>query len=115
VTAEGGYDMEISIRANSEVATLINVFTVEPENQQNLIQLLKEGTETLMSKLPGYISASLHKSKDGRRVINYAQWRSAEDIEAMRTNPEVGTYFQRVKALAQFEATVCEVSNVHHV
>lgn len=44
----------------------------------------------LMSKQPGYISASFHKSKDGRRVINYAQWRSPKDIEAFRSKPEIG-------------------------
>jgi quinol monooxygenase YgiN len=106
--------MEITIRANDDVVTLINVFVVEPENQEKLIQILKEGTETMFSKLPGYISASFHKSKDGRRVVNYGQWRSAKDIEAFRTQPEIGAYFQRVKALAQFEAIVCEPSYVHH-
>jgi hypothetical protein len=54
-------------------------------------------------------------SKDGRRVINYSQWRSVKDIEAMRQNPDVGPYMQRVAALAKFEAIPCEVSYVHHV
>lgn len=75
----------IGIRPNSEIATLINVFVVEPNNQEKLIQALKEGAETLMSKQPCYISASFHKSQDGRRVINYAQWRSPKDIEAFRS------------------------------
>jgi hypothetical protein len=80
-----------------------------------LIQVLREGTETLMSKQPGYIAASFHKSRDGRRVVNYAQWRSPKDIEAFRTRPEIGEYFRRVRDLAQFEPIVCEVSYVHHV
>jgi heme-degrading monooxygenase HmoA len=78
-------------------------------------QLLKEGTETLMATMPGYVSASAHQSTDGRRVINYAQWRSLKDIEAMRQHPAVGPYMQRVAALAQFEAIACDVSYVHHV
>jgi hypothetical protein len=107
--------MEVTIRANSGVMTLINVFTVDPENQQKLVELLKEGTVSLMSKMTGYISASFHISKDGRRVINYSQWRSVKDIEAMRQNPDVGPYMQSVAALAKFEAITCEVSYVHHV
>jgi quinol monooxygenase YgiN len=107
--------MEMTIRTNSEVITLINVFTIEPEHQQQLIQLLKEGTETLMATMPGYVAASAHKSKDGRRVINYSQWRSPQDIEAMRQQPAVGPYMQRVAALATFEAIACDVSYVHHV
>jgi quinol monooxygenase YgiN len=93
--------------------TLINVFTVDPENQQGLVAVLKEGTEGLMSKLAGYISSSIHIGKDGRRVINYSQWKSAKDIDTMRQNPDVGPYMKRVAALGTFEAIACEVSYVH--
>jgi quinol monooxygenase YgiN len=105
--------MEMTIRANSGVMTLINVFAVDPENQQRLVAVLKEGTEALMSKRAGYISASIHASKDGRRVVNYSQWRSVKDIEAMRQHPDVGPYMKRVAGLGTFEAIACEVSFVH--
>jgi quinol monooxygenase YgiN len=110
----GRQPMEMTIRANSGVMTLINVFTVDPKNQQRLVAALKEGTEALMSKLAGYISASIHVSKDGRRVINYSQWRSVKDIAAMRQHPDVGPYIKRVASLGTFEAIACEVSYVHH-
>src|SRR5262245_37263750 len=71
--------MEATIRIGSDITTLVNVFTVEPENQQKLVQLLKEGTESFFSKQPGFISSSVHTSKEGRRAINYSQWRSAKD------------------------------------
>jgi len=105
----------IEIEPNRQVATLVNVFVVEPGNQERLIEILREGTETLMSEQPGYIAASFHRSKDGRRVVTYAQWRSPKDIEALRTRPEIGEYFKRVRGLAQSEPIVCEVSYVHHV
>jgi quinol monooxygenase YgiN len=104
---------EITISPNRDVATLINVFVVEPDNQNKLIQVLKEGTEALFSKHPGYISASFHKSMDGRRVVNYGQWRSPKDIDAFRSKPEIGEYFKRVRELAQFESMVCDVSYVN--
>jgi antibiotic biosynthesis monooxygenase (ABM) superfamily enzyme len=66
--------MEISIRPNGDVTTLINVFVVDPDHQDQLLQVLKEGTEALFRKQPGYIATSFHKSQDGRRVINYGQW-----------------------------------------
>ena len=47
--------MEVTIRADSGVLTLVNVFAVEPENQPRLVAVLREGTEGLMSKLAGYI------------------------------------------------------------
>ena len=104
---------EITISPNRDVATLINVFVVEPDNQDKLIEVLKEGTEALFSKQPGYISASFHKSMDGRRVVNYGQWRSPKDIDAFRSKPEIGEYFKRVRELAQFESMVCDVSYVN--
>jgi quinol monooxygenase YgiN len=108
------FGMDITIRQTAGVVTLVNVFTVEPENQERLVQLLVEGTEAVFSKLPGYISASFHKSKDGRRVVNYGQWRSPEDIAAFRSDPAIAAYFGKVKALATFDAIVCEPTYVHH-
>jgi Antibiotic biosynthesis monooxygenase len=105
--------MEMTIRANDGVVTLINVLSVDPENQQRLVGVLKDGTEALMSKRDGYIAASIHISKDGRRVINYSQWRTVKDIEAMRQHPDTAPYMKRVAGLGTFEAIACDVSYVH--
>ena len=53
------------ISTKSPVITLINVFTVEPANQQRLIELLTEATEVSVRRAPGFVSASLHRSTDG--------------------------------------------------
>jgi hypothetical protein len=57
------------------------VFTCDPENQQKLVDAWVRATEETLGKLPGIISSALHRRKDGARVLNYAQWRSAEDWE----------------------------------
>jgi quinol monooxygenase YgiN len=87
--------------------TLINIFTVAPENLDRLVALLKEGTAAWISKVPGFVSSSLHVSNDERRVVIYGQWHSADAIAAMRTHPAMPAYFERVKALAQMEAITC--------
>ena len=51
-----------TISAQHDVVTLINVFTVVPEDQQRLLDLLVEATESVMNGLPGFVSANLHKS-----------------------------------------------------
>src|ERR1700731_4882065 len=76
--------VEITIHANGQMVTLINVCTVDSQDQQALIDIFKEGTEEWTIKLPGYISTSLHKSTDGRRVVIYSQWQNAQSIGAMR-------------------------------
>jgi hypothetical protein len=82
-----------TISKNTDIVTLINVFTVEPENQQRLVELIVEATEELASKLPAFISSNIHKSLDGTQVVNYAQWKS----EAVKSLDELG---EIVKSLA---------------
>ncbi len=61
--------------------TLINVFETTPEQQQALIEQWIRFTEEV-KKEPGYIGTALHRSKDGTRVVNYAQWRSEADFDS---------------------------------
>ena len=107
--------MESTIRVETNTTTLVNVFTVVPENQQNLVHVLKGGTDEFFSKAPGFISSSVLASKDGRRVINYSQWKSAKDVAAFRQDPYFGLYIQRLKALSNAESIECEVVYVNHV
>lgn len=72
-----------TIQANNHVFTLVNVFTVKPENQQKVIDVLVEAGRQTMQRLSGFISSNLHRSFDGKYVVNYVQWRSKEDFEAM--------------------------------
>lgn len=99
----------ITIAKGTGFVTLINVFTVEPENQQQLIELLTQATEESVRSKPGFISASLHKSLDGTKVTMYAQWRSAEDYQAMREDPAPLPYLERALAIAKFEPGMYEV------
>jgi quinol monooxygenase YgiN len=102
-----------TISADTKPVTLINVFTVEPEKQQQLVDLLVHATETSMSKVPGFISASIHRSFDGTKVTNYAQWRSVEDFQAMQKNPAAQPHMKEAAALAKFEPGLYEVVATH--
>jgi hypothetical protein len=59
-----------TIDPDGRVITLVNVFTVEPNKQQRLVDLLINATEKVMSQQEGFISANIHKSLDGTRVVN---------------------------------------------
>jgi len=80
--------------------TFINTFTVEPENAERLLQALKNATQEIFRHQPGFISANLHISRDRRRVLNYAQWRSKEDYVAMSKKPEIQAHMKHAAALA---------------
>jgi len=80
--------------------TVINVFTVDPDRHMELFNLLKEATEHVMCKLPGYISANLHISDDKKTVTNYAQWSSALDFRNMLKNKEAQKHMKKAAELA---------------
>jgi quinol monooxygenase YgiN len=80
--------------------SFINTFTVEPDDAERLLQALRDATEEIFRRQPGFISANLHISRDRRRVLNYAQWRSKEDYVAMSKQPKVQAHMKLVAALA---------------
>jgi len=101
----------VTISKDNNVVTLINVFTVEPENQQQLVDLLVEATEKTMKNVSGFVSANIHKSLDGVRVVNYAQWRSREDFEAMVKNPEAQAHMKPIMEIAKADFHLYEVAD----
>jgi quinol monooxygenase YgiN len=99
----------IHISSESNVVTLINVFTVDRANQQRLVELLARVTELSVRSAPGFVSASLHRSTDGTKVTMYSQWRSVEDYQAMRQDPTPLPFFQEILTIATFEPGTYEV------
>lgn len=60
------------IQADSGIITQINLFTVPEGEQDALISYLATAARTAR-EVEGWVSASLHRSLDGLRVVNYAQ------------------------------------------
>jgi quinol monooxygenase YgiN len=89
--------------------TLINVFTVDPANQQRLIEILTTATETSVSRANGFISATLHRSTDGTKVTMVAQWQSMADYQAMRNDPAPRHFFEEALSIAKFDPGLYEV------
>ena len=66
-------------------------------------------TRESVRKVPGFISASLHRSLDGTKVTMYAQWQSLEDYQRMRANPVASPYLDQALEMATFEPGMYEV------
>jgi hypothetical protein len=105
--------VEATIRPGGDITTLVNVFAVNPQNQQALVDILKEGTDAFFSRQAGFISSSILSGKSGRQVINYSQWRSVRDLEAFRQEPYFAVYLRRITALASGETIECVVAYVN--
>jgi hypothetical protein len=98
-----------TISKQNRILTLINVFTVEPVNQQKLVDLLTLATASTVQNIAGFISSSLHRSLDGTKVTMYAQWRSVEDYQNMRNNSTASPYLQQALEFAKFDPGMYEV------
>ncbi|WP_295811059.1 antibiotic biosynthesis monooxygenase family protein [uncultured Nitratireductor sp.] len=94
--------------------TLINVYEVEPEKQAELVALLSDATDTQMRHCKGFVSVNIHSSLDGSKVINYAQWATQEDFEAMLKNNDAQAQMKRFAAVAKsVSPALYKVNAVH--
>ena len=101
------------IRSHCDYITQITTAEVEDgQHQDELLRLMTERAR-FMATQPGFISISLHRSLDGKRVVNYVQWASREELEAAHRSPEFRDKWPEVgKAAEDIEPALFEVVHV---
>lgn len=102
-----------AIVANSKLTTVVTVFTVEPEHQQQLVDILMDASH-VVRKQPGFVSLNIHKSLDETHVLSYSQWQSRQAFEDALQNATAIPYVQAILKLATFEPHFYEVVAVVH-
>ncbi|MGL3105860.1 antibiotic biosynthesis monooxygenase family protein [Bradyrhizobium sp. BR 1432] len=75
------------IQIGQQPVTQITIIEAEPEKQAEALSLMRERAR-FMQRQPGFISVSLHRSLDGRRIVNYIQWESRDLLQAAHQSPE---------------------------
>jgi quinol monooxygenase YgiN len=103
-----------TIVAHSQVTTSITVFTVEPEHQQQLVDLLVRAGEEVIRKQPGFISINIHQSLDKTQVVSYSQWQSRQAFNDILQHTTVIPYVQKILKIATLEPHFYEVVAVIH-
>lgn len=98
----------ISISDKDNTLTVVNIFFVNQEQQEGLINFLKENQD-IPIKQPGFISASVHKSLDGKRLINYIQWENQEALELASKDPEFTNMTKEAAKIAELDFNTYEV------
>ena len=83
------------IESPSPLGQFINIFETTPKRQS---ALLKENRKiaTPVHRMDGYVSASFHRSCDGKRVANYGQFKTYQDIGLMYHNAPVMLSFMKL-------------------
>ena len=114
-SANSGKSLKASpprISAGTHSVTQITVVEAEPENQAEALSLMTERAQ-FMSRQPGFISISVHRSLDGRRILNYIQWESRELLQSAHKAPEFRKEWTRFDQLTEdIDRHLYEVAHV---
>jgi heme-degrading monooxygenase HmoA len=86
------------IQSDNQPVTQITIIEPEPGKQAESLALMAERAR-FMAGQPGFISISLHRSLDGKRIVNYIQWQSRELLHAAHQAPEFRKEWQHFDQL----------------
>ena len=75
------------IQIDNQPVTQITVIESEPGKQAETLSLMTERAR-FMARQPGFISVSLHRSLDGRGIVNYIQWQNCDLLQSAHRSPE---------------------------
>jgi heme-degrading monooxygenase HmoA len=75
------------IQTGQQPVTQITIIEAEPEKQAEALSLMKQRAQFMQGQ-PGFVSISLHRSLDGRRIVNYIQWENRDLLRAAHQSPE---------------------------
>ena len=88
------------IRSDNQPITQITIVDTEPDEQAQALALMADRAR-FMAGQPGFVSISLHRSLDGRRIVNYVQWSSREELQAAHKSPQFRKEWQRFDRLTE--------------
>ena len=100
------------IYADKQPVTQITVIEADPDKQSEALSLMTERAR-FMAGQPGFVSISLHRSLDGRRIVNYVQWESRELLRSAHQAPEFRKRWGQFDQLTdEFDPHLYEVCHV---
>lgn len=85
---------------SNDGVTFINILEVEDGRQSEVVDILQDATDTVISKRPGFISMTVLASKDGKRVVNIAKWESPADIQGLQADPAAAEFSKKLSGIA---------------
>ena len=100
------------ISTDKSVVTQITIVEPESGKQQQALSLMKERAQ-FMARQPGFVSIILHRSLDGKRIVNYIQWQSRDLLQAAHKSPEFRKEWGQFDRLAdEIDPHLYEVAHV---
>ena len=94
-------DRPVTISTESGLLTMINIMQPDSAEQDEVVTLLGQGMDSTASRQEGFVSASIHRSLDNHYVVNYAQWQSFENVQAVVELVQNGQASELAEAFAK--------------
>lgn len=102
-----------TLRSGDGIVTQITCVEAEPGHVAMELALMQERARFMASQ-PGFVSITLHRSLDGRRIVNYIQWRDRDSLARAHHAPEFRREWAELDALTEsIEPRLYEVVEVH--
>jgi quinol monooxygenase YgiN len=102
------------IETDQQPVTQITVVEPEPGKQDEALSLMHERAR-FMARQPGCRSITLHRSLDGKRIVNYIQWESRDLLMSAHRSPQFRQDWGRFDELAEgIDPHLYEVVDVLH-
>lgn len=83
------------LTVKQDVTTAIAVFTVDPSQQKDLIETIRDFLPTVQA-MPGFVCNSLFMSIDGLKVIHHTQWRNLTEYQVFTRDERTKIQAQRL-------------------
>jgi heme-degrading monooxygenase HmoA len=100
------------IRTDKQPVTQITIIESEPEKQAEALSVMSERARFMASQ-PGFVSISLHRSLDGRRIVNYVQWQNRDLLRSAHQSPEFRKQWGHLDEItSEIDPHLFEVSEV---
>jgi heme-degrading monooxygenase HmoA len=88
------------ISVDKQPVTQITLIEVAPGEQDEALGMMEQRAR-FMATQPGFVSISLHRSLDGRRIVNYVQWQDGDLLRAAHQSPQFRKEWQRFDDLTE--------------
>ena len=88
------------IHIDKQPVTQITVVEPEQGKQAEALNVMTERAR-FMAKQPGFVSINIHRSLDGRRIVNYIQWENRNLLEAAHKSSGFRKEWNRFDQLTQ--------------
>lgn len=101
------------IRPDFDGQTVICTFEVTPGTAHDVLEMLTDAWDQVISRQPGFVSGAIHLNDAQTRIATYSQWQDRKDYQAMLRTDEMRQRNRNINGMCKsFEPVMYELQSV---